>query len=192
MIRGARMSRSTRRGLVLAGLLAAVSLWLASGDHEDAAEPIEGLDTRLDYALEDFEMRGFDEKGALAIRLWAPRLTNEAATRIGRVQQPRVEVLHEGRLWNIMAETATISDDQGQVFLGGDVRLERAGAPDLGPLEVDSRDVTLVVDERIARSASDVRMEDPAGELRARGFRIDMRTDEFQLHHDVQGVYVLP
>lgn len=186
------ISTSTRRGLVVVSLLAAVSWWLTRGGDGGGEGPIEGLDLRLDYALENFEMRAFDKTGEPALRLWAPRLTNEAATNIGRVDNPRLEVRHEGYLWNIMADTATISDDQEHVFLGGAVTLERSGSGPADRLDVDSRDVTLVVNERVARSGSPVRLEDLAGELRARGFRIDMRSNEFQLHHDVQGVYVLP
>ncbi len=183
------ISRSTRRGLLLASLLAALSFWLVrSGDRGDEG-PIEGLDTRLDYALENFEMRAYDEEGQPALRLWAPRLTNEAATRIGRVDNPRVEVRHEGNLWNIIADTATISDDQAEVLLGGEVRLAREGALPGQRVDIDTREVTLVVNERIARSSAGVRLRDAAGELRARGFQVDLAANEFELHNDVQGVY---
>jgi len=186
------VSRSTRRGLVVVTLLAAVSFWLTRGDDGDTEGPIEGLDTRLDYALENFEMRAFDERGEQAMRLWAPRLTNDAATKIGRVEQPRIEVRHEGFLWHILADSAIISEDQEEVFLRGEVTLEREGATPLEALDIASSDVTLVVNERIARSDADVRLTDTAGALDARGFEVNLRSNEFQLHQEVRGSYVLP
>ncbi len=186
------MSRSTRRGLLLAGLLAGTTFWLTRDGDGGPEGPIEGLDTRLDYALENFDMRAYDEQGAPALRLWAPRLTNEAATNIGRVENPRLQVRHEGFLWNIMAEMAVISDDQEEVFLGGMVRLERDGDTPAQRMDIDSRNVTLLVESRIARSPESVRLADPAGELRARGFQVDMLNNEFHLENDVEGVYVLP
>ncbi|MEM1412675.1 MAG: LPS export ABC transporter periplasmic protein LptC [Pseudomonadota bacterium] len=185
-------SRSTRRGLLLAAVLAAFTWWLADDDDGAGDGPIEGLDIRLDYALENFEMRAFDARGEQAMRLWAPRLTSEAATDVGQVDQPRLEVRHEGFLWHIIAETATISPDQEEVFLGGEVRLERSGATPAARVDIDGRDVTLLIEERVALSSAPVRLEDPSGTLNATGFRVNMLTEEFQLHENVKGVYDLP
>ena len=186
------VSRSTRRGLIVAALLAAVTYWLASGDGDRGDDPIEGLDMQLDYALENFELRAFDEEGAPSLRLWAPRLTSDAETNIGQVESPRLEVRHEGFTWNMMADTATISDDQQQVFLGGAVHIERNGALTTDRVDIDSSDVTVEVDARVASSDRKVRMADASGTLEATGFRVDMLEDEFQLHSDVQGVYDVP
>jgi LPS export ABC transporter protein LptC len=186
------ISRSTRRGLGLAAILAALTWWLVPDSDDDTVEGIEGLDTRLDYALEDFDMRAFDESGMAALRLWAPRLTNEAATGVGRVEAPRVEVHHEGFLWNIIADHATISNDQEIVLLEGAVRLERTGPSPADRVDIDTSEVTLVVNDRLARSSAPVRIADPAGELKATGFEVDLLRDEFQLFNDVEGVYVTP
>ncbi len=51
------VSRSTRRGIVVMFLLALLSFWLTRGGDGESAGPTEGLDTRLDYALEDFRAR---------------------------------------------------------------------------------------------------------------------------------------
>lgn len=183
--------RSTRRGLLIASVLAALTYWMVSDD-DAIDDPIEGLDMRLDYALENFELRAFDEAGAPSLRLWAPRLTSDAASNIGQVSSPRLQVQHEGFTWNMIADSATISDDQQQVFLGGDVRIERSGALAVDRIDIDSSDVLLEVDARIAASAAPVRIVDASGTLEATGFRVDMLADEFQLHSDVQGVYELP
>lgn len=186
------ISRSTRRGLIIASLLAVVTYWLASDDSDQGDDPIEGLDMQLDYALENFELRAFDEEGAPSLRLWSPRLTSDADTKIGRVESPRLEVQHEGFTWNMMADTATISDDQQRVFLGGAVHIERSGALATDRVDIDSSNVMLEVDARVATSAEPVRVADVSGTLQATGFRVNMLEDEFQLHSDVQGVYDVP
>jgi LPS export ABC transporter protein LptC len=186
------ISNSTRRGLALASVLALLSYWATRGGDDEADEGIEGLDTRLDYALQNFDMRAFDEDGKPALRLWSPKLTNEAATNVGRVDSPRLEVQHEGFLWQIVADSAIISSNQDQVFLTGSVHIERNGATPADRIDIDSRDVTLEVDDRVAHSVESVQIADLSGTLRARGFRVNMLTEEFQLHNDVEGVYVTP
>lgn len=186
------ISRGTRRGLVIAASLAIFTWWLAGDSGEDEGGPIEGLDTRLDYALENFEMRAFDVEGKPALRMWSPRLTNDATTRIGRVVEPRIELNHEGYLWHLEADSAIISDDQSEVFLGGQVLLEREGALPVDALNIDTRNVTLVVEDRVAHSDEPVRLTDLSGVLSATGFTVDMINNEFQLDNDVQGNYVIP
>lgn len=177
---------------MLAASLAIFTWWLAGDRGEDQDGPIEGLDTRLDYALENFEMRAFDEAGKPALRMWSPRLTNDAITRIGRVTEPRIELHHEGYLWHLEADSAIISDDQSEVFLGGRVLLERAGARPVDALNIDATDVMLVVDERVAHSDQPMQLTDSSGILHATGFTVDMINNEFQLENDVQGSYVIP
>ena len=185
------MAPSTRWGLVGAAALLAFTYWLSRED--DIGESrIEGLDTALNYALEEFEMRAYDDQGAPALTLWAPRLVNEADTNIGRVDNPRLEVRHEGFVWRLTADTATIGADQEEVYLNGAVHIERTGATPADRVDIDTRNVTLEVDPRVAHSGEAIEVRDTAGVLTATGFRVDMVKDEFQLHNDVQGVYVTP
>ena len=186
------ISKSTRRGLIVASALVALSYWATRGGDTDEDERTAGLDTRLDYALENFEMRAFDESGQPALRLWSPKLTNDAATNIGRVETPRLEVQHEGFLWQIVADSAIISSNQDEVFLSGSVHIERNGISPTERVDIDTSDVTLEVEVRVAHSNESVQIADAAGTLRARGFRINMLTEEFELHNDVKGVYVTP
>lgn len=186
------MSRSTQRGLVAAAGLAIFTFWLTGERDDEQDRPTEGLDTRLNYALENFEMRAFDELGEPALRMWSPRLTNDAMTRIGRVEDPRVELSHEGYRWYLEADSAIINDDQSEVFLGGKVMLEREGAQPEDALNIDTTEVVLLVEERVAHSNAAVRLTDISGELRAVGFRVDMIKNEFQLDNDVQGTYAIP
>ncbi len=186
------ISRSTRRGLILAAVLAAGSYILVQRQDAGMEAPTRGLDTRLDYALERFELRAYDERGQLAMRLWAPRLTNNADSNVGQIQQPRLEVSHEGFKWHIMADGGVISADQEQLFLTGKVQVRREGAKPSDRLEIDTSDVTLAINDRTASSTAALRVQDLASEAQGRGFFINMLSNEFQLDHDVRARFELP
>lgn len=181
----------TRRGIALLAVLALASFWLAGQQDRPEPGPIVGLDTRLDYALTNFEMLAYDEQGQPALRIIAPRLANDAATGIGRIESPRVEVNQEGQRWNLVARSAVVSEDQEIVQLEGDVQLTRRGATPRDRLDISSEEVTLEVTPRIARSDRAVRITDAAGTLTAQGFEVDMIAERFRLLNDVEGVYVL-
>jgi len=181
----------TRRGIAVLAVLCLATFWLAGQQERPEAGPIAGLDPQLDYALSNFEMLAYDENGAPAVRIVAPRLASDARTGIGRIEAPRVEVNHEGKRWNMLARSAVVSDDQEIVLLQGAVTLTRRGDAPRDRLDVESEEVTLEVTPRIARSEQAVRVTDPAGTLTGRGFEVDMIEDRFRLFNDVEGVYVL-
>jgi LPS export ABC transporter protein LptC len=186
------VTRSTRRGLILFSVLCLGSYLLTREHRAPPPQPMEGLDIRLNYALQNFAMRAFDEAGQPLFHMQAPKLTNEAATSIGRVENPVLEVRHEGFIWHIIADGATVSDDRSQVFLAGNVSLRRSSESAESPLLIDSSDVNLAVGEKVATSEQFVRIQDTSGVLEAVGFGVDMKQNEFQLFSSVQGVYVTP
>ena len=101
--------RRTLLGIAVVGLLTAVSFWLNRDPDDDGPSAIAGLDTRLNYALQDFEALYYDQRGNLAGKVIAPRLANDAETGIGVIEEPRFQVVHEGRHWTILSEAATVT-----------------------------------------------------------------------------------
>lgn len=183
------MSPQTRRGIILLGSLCLVSFWASRQDDGDGAGPIQGLDPRMDYALADFQMLAYDERGLPAITLWAPRLANDAATGIGAVDAPRAELHHDGFRWNISADHATVSSDREIIFFTGDVRLVRDSGEPSEHLEIESSEVTLEVTPRLAWSKQLVDVADPAGRMSARGFRVNMLSNHYHLESGITGTY---
>ncbi|GEM_PF-793935 len=183
------MSHRTRRGIILLGSLCLVSFWASRQDDGDGSDPIQGLDPRMDYALDNFEMLAFDERGLPAITLWAPRLANDAATGIGTVDEPRAELHHDGFRWNIVATQATVSSDREVIHFTGDVRMVRESGEPSDHLEIESSEVTLEVTPRLAWSEQVVDVADPAGNMTARGFRVDMLTNHYHLESEIAGTY---
>ena len=185
------MSRRTRRGVILLFVLSLALAWLSRVQEPADGGPIAGLDRRLDYALTDFEMQVFDEEGLLSITLRAPRLANDAGTGVGRVEQPRIEVHHEEFDWQVDAEVAVVTSDRETIDLPGPARVRRDGPAPADWLTADGRDIRLQVTPRIATSEQEVELNDSAGRLTGRGFRLDMRRNKFELHEQVAGRYEL-
>lgn len=181
----------TRRGILLVGGLCLISLWAArQGDDADVG-PIQGLDTRLDYALDNFEMLAFDELGRPAVTLRAPRLANDAGTGIGQVESPRAELHHDGFRWNIDAERATVSSDHEVIRFSGQVHMVRNGPGPSAWLDIETSEVTLEVTPRLAYSDRAIDLAERTGTLSADGFRVNMLTNHYHLNENVTGSYVI-
>ncbi|NIM69629.1 MAG: LPS export ABC transporter periplasmic protein LptC [Xanthomonadales bacterium] len=165
------------------------SLWMTREEEEFRREPIAGLNTQLDYALHEFEARFFDTAGKPAALLTAPTLTNEAATGLALVEQPRIRVFHEGKLWNIRAESATVPPDREIVVLNGRVDLLRHDQGTADRLEITASEVVLHVEPRVASSERHVILQTRLDRLEADGFSVDMIDDTFTLKHAVRGHY---
>jgi lipopolysaccharide export system protein LptC len=184
--------RRTVHGILVLSVLSALSFWLSRDVRRDEQTSIGGLDTSLNYALRDFEARYFDEQGRLAARVEAPLLTNDASTGIGRIDQPRFRVVHEGNLWTILSESATVTPDRERVQLAGAVQMVRVEPGSLRQLDIQTREVTVEIDPRIAHSTEHVVITEGENVLEATGFRLDMSNNQFQLAQGVRGTYAIP
>lgn len=185
------MTQRTRLGIAAVGVLAALSFWLNRDPGHDQPSAIAGLDTRLNYALQDFEAQYFDEQGRLAGKLTAPRLANDAETGIGTIERPRFEVMHEGRHWTILSETATVTSDHEFVLFSG--RVDMLGKdPELDrEVKVRTSEVTLEIEPRMVRSDAEITMLEGTSALNAHGFRLDMTSNQFHLASRVEAHYVV-
>jgi lipopolysaccharide export system protein LptC len=179
----------TRRGIIALSLLCALSFWLNRQQGSDEQGPIEGLDTRFDYTLDNFRMRVFDQDGLPAVTIVAPRLANDAGSGVSTIRQPSVQVHHEGAQWNIMAETAKVSNDRELVLLNGEVRLQRQPNTENPPMNMLTRDVQLQITPRLASSDQFVEVTEPGAMISGRGFEVDMTSDRFKIHEQVKGSY---
>lgn len=183
------ISRKSRNGVIVLSLLLAISIWASRRNQEIDNAPTAGLDTRLNYALSNFEFRWFDKAGQPAVLLTSPRFTSDTASGQGLVINPVLEVHNEGIQWNIIADSATVTSDREIIHLAGEVHLTRRTPPPAGLLTVDSSEVTLEVTPRIARSEQYVEVIDADSQLTATGFSVDLISNNYQLTSDVKGSY---
>lgn len=178
-------------GIALLAALAATSFWANRGTQDTAPPPIAGLDTRLDYALQSFELRMFDQQGVPSLRLLAPAMSNDAETGISTVQTPSIEVLQPDGTWNIDARAATVAADREHILMSGDVWMRRSGAGTQPALDLRTSELELEVTPRKASSDEPVRMVEGPHVMEAVGFRVNIMDNTFQLLNRVKLTYAI-
>lgn len=186
------IQKRTRRGIVLLALLTSLSWIIMHGSVETTDRPVDKLDTRLNYALYDFEGRMFNPEGAVNFELQSPALRSDARSGIGTVESPQIRIKQEDEQWYITAESAIISADQEHVTLEGDVYLARENQNTGEVVEISTMDVTLNVTPRTASSDSEVKITHFNDRLDASGIRLDMIANRFELLKDVRLHYETP
>lgn len=185
------IQRKTASGILILAALVAATWWAGRSTTERGGTPTPGLDTKLDYALQDFEMQFYDALGQPSAQLRAPRLANDAETGIGLITRPVFDITHSGNAWRIIAESATVSADREQVVLQGDVRMTGgAGAP-ADTVDISTSEMLLQVAKRVARSDRRVHIVQGADTMEALGFTVDMTVSRFQLFDQVKLRYAV-
>lgn len=183
------IQRKTRHGIILLALLAGLT-WVLSGEKVDSPDQPGGrLDTRLNFALHDFDGRLLTDEGTINLEIEAPILRSNAQTGIGTVESPEIHIRQEDERWYITAESAIITSNREHVSLMGDVYLTRRNEITGKLLEIETKDVMLNVTPRTASTDSEVSIWQANDRLDATGLRLDMYTNSFELLNDVQAHY---
>ncbi|HKJ18946.1 MAG TPA: LPS export ABC transporter periplasmic protein LptC [Xanthomonadales bacterium] len=183
---------ATRRGIVIAGIIAMITVIATRDIKQDLQPRLQEVDTRLNYALFDFKGQILDEQGQLAMTIEAPVLRNNATSGIGAVTRPEVYVRENGNQWRMRASTAVISADRQFVSLAGDVSIVRYNAQDSDALEIQTRDLVLDVNSRSGNTDARVSMKHALDQLWADGMFLDLVNDQFELHDNVKAIYDTP
>lgn len=186
------IQRKTRRGIILLALLAILTVIVSREQTETGPGPQGDVDTRLNYALYDFEGRLLNDQGGINLEIHSPVLRNNALSGIGTVENPEIRIQQEQDNWYIIAESAIITADREQVTLIGEVNLQRQNPVTGRQLEIETRDVLLNVTPRTAHTDSAVRIRQHGDRLDAVGMNLDMIANSFELLNDVQAHYELP
>jgi len=186
------IQRRTRRGIILLALLATVSLILSREPGENTIQPVSKLDTRLNYALYDFDGRLLNVDGAVNLEIHAPVLRSNAMSGVGTVESPEIRIQEEDERWYITAESAIITANREHVSLMGDVYLARRNELTGQLLEISTKDVMLNITPRTASGDSRISIRQDNDTLDAIGMRLDMISNSFELHNDVRAHYETP
>lgn len=184
--------RRTRAGLAILTALALLTYWANRNTETGTDASATDIDTRMEYVLDDFQLRYFDAQGQQAMLMTSPRFESDAVTGEGHAESPVVEIHHQGFVWNIIADAARFQEPREEVFLLGAVRLVREGDRPTDRLQIDTAAVTIDVEARTARSLEPMQAQDSAGTLTATGFTVNMTENTFELQQEVRGHYVLP
>lgn len=185
------ITRKTRNGITILILLGAVTFWLSRSQDDDSPAPVAGLDPELNYVLRDFELQFFDENGQPTINMQAPVLRNDPKLQLGTIERPVVRLNQAGAVWDMTADTATVTADKEHVQLIGKVLVKRNEPVSGSWVELSTSEVQIEVTPQTAVSDQPVRMFDGYNQVDAIGLELDMKTKTYILKQQVKATYVV-
>lgn len=186
------IKRRTRRGIYILAVMAIATGLMSRNAFESKESPLSNIDTRLNYALRDFEGRLLDEQGNINIELSSPVLRKNAESEVGTIEDPVIRIQQENELWYISSESAIITADREYVSLIGKVDILRQNEISGETLEINTRDVMLRITPRTASTESQVTIRQAGDLLEALGMNLDMINDSYELLENVQARYDVP
>jgi LPS export ABC transporter protein LptC len=186
------IKRRTRRGIYVLAILAIASGLISRNSSDSIEKPLSRIDTRLNYALHDFEGRLLDETGGINLEISSPVLRKNAESEVGTIEEPVIRIQQENELWYISSESAIITADREYVSLIGRVDMQRQNEITGETLEITTRDVMLHITPRTASTESLVSIRQAGDHLEALGMNLDMINDSYELLENVQARYDVP
>ena len=185
------ITRNTRRGIIGLVLLTTVSFWVSRSQDNETLEPVAGLDPRLNYVLRDFELQFFDENGKPTINLRAPIFRNDPDLQLGTIERPVLKLNQAEAVWDLTADTATVTADKEHVQLSGQVHVQRLEFATGNRVKIDTREVQIEVTPQTARTDQPVSMFDGYNQVSAIGLELDLKSNTFLLKQEVKATYAV-
>lgn len=185
------ITRKTRRGISVLVLLGVVTFWMSRSQDDANPEPVAGLDPRLDYVLRDFELQFYDENGQPTLNMQAPVLRNDPDQQLGTIEQPVVRLNQDDAVWDMMADTATVTADKEHVQLIGQVLVKRNEPASGKWVELSTREVQIEVTPQTAVTDQPVSIFDGYNRVDAIGLELDMKTKTYYLKQQVRATYAV-
>jgi LPS export ABC transporter protein LptC len=183
---------STWQGILGLTALATVSWLVSLSPTDQEQEERTAVDTRLNYALRNFESRMLDEQGNVKLEMSSPILRKIAESEVGTIESPVIRIQQENEEWYISAESAIITADREFVSLIGDVDLLRTHTITGETLEINTYDVMLRTTPRTASTESPVTLIQSGDRVDAIGMNLDMINNSYELLEDVRAHYDTP
>jgi len=183
------MRTRTLLGIGVFLILALLSRWILVAQRPPPPEVGAIINTQLDYDLLELQVRWYDETGLARGLLQAPRISQDAASGIGEVNNPRIQwQTSERARYELLAESATIEADRSHLNLFGGVTVnEIIGGVD--GLTVQADDLLFDVLENSLYSKGLVRLTQPGFSYQGTGMEADLDSRRYRLLSRVKGHY---
>ena len=151
--------------LAIAALLAAGAVWLERTTRSPESVENAAAIQAPDFIANTVRITGFAKDGKLHYTLDSPQLVHLPAADSTRIEQPRLQLISQGRRLQITADHGEVGPRGEQVDFTGNVETEREGAPPNPPLRLSSSHLTVWPQEQ--RAVSNVPVRLTQGETRA-------------------------
>lgn len=173
--------------LIMTGLLAALTLWLARvASIEQPAQPAAPRHAP-DYVVDQMDGKRFDERGKLQYSLVASRMVHFADDDSTELTNPTVLYLGRAEPLHIDARRAVSSKDGKIITLYDDVKLRREPAPGRAEMTLTTTELTVVPDDEFAHTDKPVQITQGKSVLNGTGFELNNLTAVAILKSKVHG-----
>ncbi len=188
------MRKRTLFAIFLFAGFALFSRWLVNQQSDQTEATTSSQRSSIDYELENFVARSFDEKGFLVFQMNAPRMSKDTTSGVTRVSHPRI--LWPQRKTNkkttLLADSGLISDDQNEIHLSGSVVVKSRSTLDGN----NSQPITLLTEElsfnqtdRLLTSNVLISLTAPGLQISGIGLTANLDTEQVNLQQQVKGQY---
>jgi len=108
---------------------------------------------RSDYTLTDFTLDALDEQGQHSFSMVAPRMARRQDDGSIYVSTPDYEIVdNSGNLWKGTSESAWVNKDGSIMKLQGRVDMHRIETEKVTPVQILTRDLTVLSDSKVKNS----------------------------------------
>jgi lipopolysaccharide export system protein LptC len=151
--------------LAIAGLLAAGATWLERTTRSPESTDETVVRRTPDFIAETVHITGFAEDGKWRYSLDSPRITHLPVTDSTHIEQPRLQLISQGRRMWVNADHGEVSSKGEQVDFVGNVKADREAAPPDPSMRLSSEQLTVWPQEQ--RAVSNVPVHLIQGGIRA-------------------------
>ncbi len=183
--------------MILRGLFALVSLAILGAllyvQREDgaASEAAAGdtINTEPGYVATHAVMIETGEDGRPLFQLTADRIAQPTPQGTIFLTSPKLDYQPEaGNRWTLIARQGELPQAATTADLSGQVHAEGIPTGSNAPIRIDTEVLHLDMEQQLATTNADVRVDWGGNVLRGRGMRADLKNDRLELAGDVRGV----
>lgn len=152
-----------------------------------------GRERLPDYFTEDFTIVATNARGTPVWELTAPRMVYFADQDTWRMDSP--DLLYHadsGKPWRLVAERGRAWSGLTEAMLDGDVIITRAAGPDNPAARLDTTDVRLWPNRRLAETQRPAIYRTDGTHVKGIGARGEFDRERLQLHSEVKARYASP
>jgi lipopolysaccharide export system protein LptC len=172
--------------LAIVALLAAGSIWLERATRSPEPTEEAAIIRTPDFTADTVRITGFAKDGKLYYTLDSPHLFHLPTTDTTHIEQPRLQLISQGRHMRIDADQGEVGPKGEQVDLNGNVEAERESDPPDPPLRLSSSQLTVWPQEQRAVSNVPVRLSQGKTHTDANNLEADNVFGEMKLSGKVQ------
>jgi lipopolysaccharide export system protein LptC len=173
-------------------MVAAASIWMFQGQPNKGPVVTPQTQSTADSFMENFTTQVLDTQGRPLYQLQAARLAHYADDDHSELTQPRFTAFRsDGQRWTVVAETGRAENGSEQIFLNGEVTIQRFPHISAPPnLQIHSRDLRVRPAEDYAETDQPTTIVQGETTLNTIGLQVHFREGRMQLLSQVRGHYV--